>query len=245
MSARAGAWFDNRFRRPAASATLYCFPFAGGTATYYAPWAEVFAAGTELVPVQPPGRGPRMGEPGPASITEMADALAPLIAAAPTRPLLFGHSMGAITAFEVARRLAALGRPARALFVSGRPAPPITRPLTPVSDLPRAEFVRMLREYGSAPEAVLAHEELLDVLLPMMRADFALIERYAYVPGPPLDCPVRAWCGDGDPEVRAEDMAPWSEQTTGPFELTVLPGGHFFLSDHHELVAKSVLRAAG
>ncbi|GAB2331943.1 alpha/beta fold hydrolase [Streptomyces griseoincarnatus] len=244
-ASRSGSWFDNRFRRAAASATLYCFPFAGGTAAYYAPWAEEFTAGLEIVPVQPPGRGARMAEPGPTSIAEMADTLAPLIAAATTRPLLFGHSMGAITAFEVARRLRELGRPADMLFVSGRPAPPISRPLSPVSTLPRNAFVRMLREYGTAPEEVLAHEELLDVLLPMIRADFALIEQYSYVPGLQLDCPVRAWCGAGDPEVQPEDMARWAEQTTGPFELTVLPGGHFFLTDHHQQVVKTVLRTAG
>ncbi|MFF8725805.1 thioesterase II family protein [Streptomyces sp. NPDC015171] len=239
-----GSWFDNRFRRAGASATLYCFPFAGGTAAYYAPWAEEFTAAVEIVPVQPPGRGSRMAEPGPASIAEMADTLAPLIAAAPTRPLLLGHSMGAITAFEVARRLAVLGRPAGTLFVSGRPAPPIARPVAPVSGLPRNAFVRMLRAYGTAPEEVLGHAELLDVLLPMIRADFDLIERYAYAPGPPLDCPVLAWCGDADPEVRPADMARWGEQTTGPFELTVLPGGHFFLTDHHRQIVKSVLRTA-
>ncbi|MFJ5844180.1 thioesterase II family protein [Streptomyces sp. NPDC092903] len=237
---RAGSWFDDRFRLGGASASLYCFPFAGGTAGYYAPWAPRFHDTVELVPVQLPGRGPRMAEPGPTDMAELADEIAALIARAPTRPLLFGHSMGAIIAFEVARRLERLGGPADFLFVSGRPAPPIHRPRTRFSTLPRAEFVQVLRDYGAASEEILAHDELLDVLIPMMRADFALIEGYTYTPGPALSCPVLAWCGDADPEVEAEEMRRWGEMTSERFELFVRPGGHFFLTDHRAEVATTI-----
>lgn len=240
---RAASWFDDRFRIRGASASLYCFPFAGGTAGYYAPWAERFHDAVELVPVQLPGRGPRMAEPGPTDMAGLADEIAAVIARAPTRPLLFGHSMGAIIAFEVARRLDRLGSPAEFLFVSGRPAPPIGRPESLVSTLPRAEFVRVLRDYGAASEEILAHEELLDVLIPMMRADFALIERYGYTPGQALSCPVLAWCGDADPDVRAEEMRGWGEMTSERFELFVRPGGHFFLTDHRAEVAVTIQQA--
>lgn len=233
-------WFDHRFRSATASHSLYCFPFAGGSSTYYAGWVRDFAGPVELVPVQLPGRGVRMGEPPATDLHRLADEIAEVIAGEPTEVLLFGHSMGAILAFEVSRRLDALDRPGRHLFVTGRPAPTIVRPVTPVSDLPRAEFVRMLREYGAADEAIFAHEELLDVLLPMIRADFAMIERYRCRPGPLLSCPISAWCGDGDPEVPLAAMRPWAEQTSGGFRLVALPGGHFFLTGNQAEIVRAV-----
>jgi medium-chain acyl-[acyl-carrier-protein] hydrolase len=238
------SWFSQAFRSETAQYSLYCFPFAGGSAAYYAEWAKHFAGPIELVPVQLPGRGPRLMEPPASSIASVADVIAALIAEAPKRPLLFGHSMGAIIAFEVARHLQEFRRPAEHLFVSGRPAPPIARPLSTVSTLPRDELVEVLREYGSAEEEVLAHDELLDLLIPMIRADFAMIEQYAYQPAPRLRCPIQAWCGAHDPEVKPEAMHGWGDQTTGGFELFVRPGGHFFLTDHRAEIMRTIHTAA-
>ncbi|MFD7657542.1 thioesterase II family protein [Actinosynnema sp. NPDC059797] len=240
----AGAWFDDRFRLAGATASLYCFPFAGGTSSFYSSWSGSFTDEVELVPVQLPARGVRMSEPPATDIRAMAAEVAATIAASATRPLLFGHSMGAITAFEVARALRDLGRPAAHLFVSGRPAPPIPLPRSVVSDLPRDAFLRVLRDYGALSEEILGHDELLDVLLPMIRSDFALIERYEYVPGPPLDCPILGWCGDDDPDGSAEDMRGWGRLTTGAFTLVERPGGHFFITDHRDEVIDMVKRAA-
>ncbi|MFT7840495.1 alpha/beta fold hydrolase [Saccharothrix sp. BKS2] len=240
----AGPWFDDRFRLGDATASLYCFPFAGGTSAFYSSWAGAFTDGVELVPVQLPARGVRMAEPPATDLGSMAAEVAARIAASATRPLLFGHSMGAITAFEVARRLRELGRPAGHLFVSGRPAPPIPLPRTVVSDLPRAAFLRVLRDYGAISEEILGHAELLDVVLPMIRSDFSLIERYEYVPGPPLDCPILGWCGDDDPDGSAEDMRGWGEMTTGGFTLVERPGGHFFLTEHRDEIIRAIRWAA-
>lgn len=242
-SGAVGNWFNDRFRSGTAPYSLYCFPFAGGSAEYYADWAPHFRGPVDLVPIQLPGRGPRMAEPPAVAVEQIVEEVSTLIAARPTRPLLFGHSMGAILAFEVARRLRRLRRPADHLFVSGRPAPPIARPCTPVSPLPHKEFVEVLREYGAASEEVLAHQELLDVLTPMIRADFTLIEGYRYRPDAPLDCPVLAWCGEHDPEAGAEVMRGWGEQTSAGFTLLVRPGGHFFLTDYRADVARAIHHA--
>lgn len=232
------AWFDQRFRLRAPQYSLYCFPFAGGSATYYADWASRFDGPVELVPIQLPGRGPRMGEPPPTCIHGLADDIAVAIAAEDTVPLLFGHSMGAILAFEVARRLESLGRPAAHLFVSGRPAPLLSRPVAVVSDLPHEQMVQVLRDYGAADEEILQHEELLGLLMPVIRADFAMIESYQYRPGPPLPCPVTSWCGSHDPEIHPEEMQGWACETTAGWRLFVRPGGHFFLSDHVEEICQ-------
>jgi medium-chain acyl-[acyl-carrier-protein] hydrolase len=239
----AQAWFDRRFQSVTATHSLYCFPFAGGSATYYAAWEKYFTGRIELVPVQLPGRGARMTEEPATDLCGLADELAEVIAGEPTEVVLFGHSMGAILAFEVGRRLTAMGRPARHLFVTGRPAPPIVRPRTPVSDLPRTEFLQMLRDYGAADEAVFEHEDLLDLLMPMLRADFAMIESYRRRPGPRLSCPVTAWCGDSDPGVPPSAMVPWGDETSGPFTLSVLPGGHFFITEHHAQVVRGITTA--
>lgn len=236
-------WFDDRFRDPSARHSLYCLPFAGGSASYFSDWAEDLGKGIELVPVQLPGRGARLTEPPAERITAVADVLTKLIAGAPTRPLLFGHSMGAIIAFEIARRLQARGHATKLLFVSGRPAPTIVRPEHAVSTLPRPQLIGVLRDYGCAEEEILVNAELLDLLIPCIRADFAIIERYRYSSGTLLTCPIHAWCGDRDPEVPPEAMRGWSAETTGPFTLTTLSGAHFFVTDHRTEIVTAINRA--
>lgn len=245
MRCRSDKWFDQRFRLTAPRYSLYCLPFAGGSATYYADWADRFRDSVELVPVQLPGRGPRMAEPLPTRIEDLADEIAAAIAAEDTVPLLFGHSMGAIIAFELARRLPSLGRPPAHLFVSGRPAPLLHRPSDVVSQLPHAQMVQVLRDYGAADEEILQHEELLGVLMPIIRADFAMIESYYYQPGAPLRCPISSWCGNDDPEIDPEEMQGWAGETSAGWSLFVRPGGHFFLSDHVDEICRITHEAVG
>ncbi|WP_017603268.1 thioesterase II family protein [Nocardiopsis alkaliphila] len=231
-------WFERRFRSRTARQSLYCFPFAGGTANFYAGWHDDLDSTVEVVPIQLPARGPRMTEPPVDDLATAADRIAEAIGSESTSPLLFGHSMGAILAFEVARRLDDTDRPVGFLFVSARPSPRLVRPRNRVSHLPRAKFLRMLRDYGAAGEEILENDELVDLLLPMIRADFSLIERYRYSSGVPLSCPILAWCGDKDPEVTPEEMTGWGQETIAGFEQFVLPGDHFFPRDNlDEIIA--------
>lgn len=235
----ATGWLEHRYRMPNAERRMFCFPFAGGSAAFYYEWGPTFGPSTEVVPVQLPGRGRLAGLPHARDIRSLAFALADAISTTDLPVVLFGHSMGAIIAFEVARLLPDV----RHVIVTGRPAPHIPRPVTPVSSLSRAELVAVLRDYGATPEEVLADDELLDLVLPTIRADFAMIERYHYVPSPPLTCPMTAVGGLSDPGVSPGDIRAWSQYTTGPFAADFLPGSHFFPVSHGPEL-RALVRAA-
>lgn len=212
---------------------LFCFPYAGGGASFYYPWvAELRPLGVELCALQLPGRETRLSE---APINRMEPLVAALTAA--MEPLLkgtygfFGHSMGALVAFEVARlvRRRGLRMPAY-FFASGARAPWPRRPQEPLRDLPDAEFIRAVgRRYGGIPPALLEHQELVDVVMPALRSDLALFETYVYHEEPPLDCPVAAWAGRDDHNLDEASLEQWRVHTTGSFTSALFPGDHFYL----------------
>jgi medium-chain acyl-[acyl-carrier-protein] hydrolase len=221
----------HRKAAPSASLRLFCFPHSGAEASVFVPWADALPAGVELCPVQLPGHGSRLAEPLHARmeplVREAATGLAPLM----DRPFaLFGHSLGGLIAFELARRLREIGahQPA-ALFISGTGAPQLRPDWERIHDLPEPEFVVKLRALKGTPEGVLANPELRELVLPILRADFSVYETYAYRPGEPLECPLTAFGGLEDPHVTRESLAAWKEQTTGPFAVRMVPGDHFFL----------------
>lgn len=208
---------------------MYCFPFAGGSAAFYYEWGPALAPWIEVVPVQLPGRGRLANLPHARDIREISFAIADAVAFDADRPIvLFGHSMGAILAFEVACRLQESRVAVRHLVVTGRPAPHIRSPEVPVSDLGREGLVQVLRDYGATPEEVLADDELLDLALPTVRADFRMIERHSSLAATPLNCPLTAVGGTADPGVPADAIQAWGRYTAGPFDAYFLPGGHFF-----------------
>ncbi|MFJ3088808.1 thioesterase II family protein [Streptomyces sp. NPDC086838] len=227
-----------RYHATTAHAELVCFPHAGGAAGFWRPLADAVGDALDVRAVQYPGRLDRFREAPLDDLHRLADLVAEALAAgpAPAGPrVLLGHSMGASLAREVALRLSDVpGHGAAALIASGRRAP--SRPGSGWPETDEALLARV-RELGGTDPAVLADPELLDVILPALRADYAAVARY--VPGGGLlSCPVVALTGDADPEVTAEDVAPWRETTTGPFAMRVLPGGHFFLNDHLPTVAE-------
>jgi medium-chain acyl-[acyl-carrier-protein] hydrolase len=163
---------------------------------------------------------------------------------------LYGHSMGAAMAFEVARALRRRNhRAPDALFVSGRRAPqvPNDEPLTYA--LPEPEFIEELRRLNGTPKEVLEHQELMRLMIPILRADFELIETYVYASEPPLDFPVYAFGGLQDPKVTRESVEAWREQTTSTFSARMLPGDHFFIQSNQalflRLISRDLLSLAG
>ena len=234
--------------RPQAAAALrvFCFHHAGGGASSYRPWAGELPAWLELCAIQLPGREGRLREKPYRHLEDLVAVLAEVIEPLLDRPFaFFGHSLGAILAFEVARALQRKGsRSPVHLFVSGRRAPSRPDPDPAMSHLPEKAFVsEMRRRWDGIPAAVLSEPELLQLLLPTLRADIALVENYVYVPGSPLECPISCFGGTEDPSLRETDLGPWRLQTRGAFSQHMFPGGHFFIQTSREQVLAAVKHA--
>ncbi|MEV0599023.1 alpha/beta fold hydrolase [Streptomyces sp. NPDC050315] len=237
------AWI-RRFPPAAGNGTrLLCFPHAGGAAGTYFPFAKLLAPRIQVLGVQYPGRQDRRSEPPLADIAELADRVVDSLGPTPDdRPLaLLGHSMGALVAFEVARRLEASGpvRPVR-LFVSGRRAPsvPGTRPT--LHDKDDAALLAELRRLSGTEDELLADEELVRLILPALRSDYRAVETYRPAPDARVACPVTVFTGDEDTHVTRDGALRWAGHTTGPCEVQTFQGGHFFINSQRRAVAEAV-----
>ncbi|GHG93813.1 thioesterase II family protein [Streptomyces lanatus] len=228
---RAGGWIVAPARRTPPALRLFCLPYAAGAASVYTGWSGALGEHIEVCPVEYPGRQTRWRESPHARLAPLVDELASALEGELDVPYaLFGHSMGSLVAFELARELRrrGAGEP-HALFVSGGRAPRLRHEQPRTHDQPDAFVVDRLRRLGGLPGEVCDEPELLELLMPAIRADFAVCETYEYRAEPLLTCPVVAFAGTEDPEVPAARMAPWAEETTGPFVRYELPGDHFFL----------------
>ncbi|MFD3701222.1 thioesterase II family protein [Streptomyces sp. NPDC058646] len=218
---------------------LVCFPHAGGAASAYLPLSRTLSPAFEVLAVQYPGRQERRRETPAETLTALADAVARELAAeGGGRPYaFFGHSMGAVIAYETARRLDRLGAPAPVhLFLSGRGAPgPVPRRSDQLHG--DAALIAEIRRLGGTGGRVLDEPELLEMVLPALRADYRALASYSWVPGLPLDVPVTVLVGDEDPVVPAADAADWLGHTTAPGEFHTFRGGHFYLDAHTQEVA--------
>lgn len=244
MNAEDESWFVVRMPRPAAPVRLLCVPYAGGGPGVFNGWSAALGADIEVGAVALPGRERRVTEEPSCDPAEIARA----VAASADRPFaLFGHSMGALVAFEVVRHLRRLGGPLPVhLFVSGCVAPgtPLRGHLYEgLSWVPDAELLDRLVRGGGLPPEVVTHKELLELLLPVFRADFGWLDAYKPDDEPPLPVPVTAFAGTGDTSAPPEDVELWRTQTTAAFGLHVLPGGHFFPDEDLAAVAGPI-RAA-
>jgi medium-chain acyl-[acyl-carrier-protein] hydrolase len=225
-------WLPYWQPRPQARLRLFCFPYAGGGASIFRTWSELLPSEIELCAVQLPGREKRLQERPYAQMSDLIPSLAVALQPYLVMPYaLFGHSMGAFISFELARYLRHTAHhlePAY-LFVSGCRAPQLPDPDPPSYHLPQAEFIDELRRLEGTPETVLQNEELLHLLLPLLRADFSLCETYCYTDDEPLSCPISAFGGLQDHEAPRHMLAAWAKQTTDAFKLRFFAGNHFFL----------------
>ena len=248
MSAPA-SWFspDPRTGRRDPKARLFLLPYAGGGAGIYRAWPALLPAALEVRAVQLPGRERRFAEPPVAGMEALLDALVPAIEPLLDRPYaLFGHSMGAAIAHALTLRLTAAGHPPPAFLApSGRDAPHAARPDRPsLHTLPEEAFLAALRRLGGTPPEVLADRELLALVLPVLRADFALVAGYRPGPRPMvLPCPIVAYGGAEDAETTPTGLAAWADcAPAGLSRLTIFPGGHFFMSERRDALIADLTR---
>lgn len=222
---------------------LICFPSVGAGPSAFRGWDAFLPMSIDVVPAQLAGRGRRASEP---ALRDMASVVADLfssleLADAPDPFALFGHSMGALIAFEVARHLRHAGGPAPVgLVVSGHRAPHPAADDVPLSSLDDEAFVAVVKDLGGTPEEVLADPDLLRYLLPTMRADCEVVDTYELAAEAPLDVPLLALGGTADPTVSEEQLRAWSEHTTSDFACELHPGEHFFLNDHLPEVLRTI-----
>ena len=239
-------WITCPAPNPAARLRLFCLPFAGGGASIFRSWGKALAPAIEVCPIQLPGRENRSLEPAYTDALPLAEALASQIQLYADKPYaLFGHSMGALLAFELTKILQQQNAPLPlTLFLSAHRAAHLPSRRTPMHGLPDKEFIEKLRRFGGFPDEILNHQELLDFLLPTLRADLTLCDLYRYLPATPLNCPLELYAGSQDTEVSPAEIEAWGEHTTQSANLHIFPGGHFFLRSDADALMQAITRAS-
>ena len=225
------------------SCRLFCFPYAGGGASAFRHWRHELPATVELACIQLPGRESRLKESPISDLSTLVKQLKPAILPHLTVPFVFfGHSMGALIAFELTRSLRHTQHPLpQHLFVSACSAPQHPRHAPPRHTLPEVEFIAELRRLKGTPPAILDHSELMALLLPTLKADFSVVDTYTYQHQSPLALPITALGGQDDPEVSSKQLAAWQTQTKSAFFQQMFQGDHFFIQQEQMSVLKAIL----
>lgn len=220
---------------------LVCFPFAGGAASYFFALSQSLGPSVEVFAVQYPGRQDRIGEACLESVPALAAGVAQALSGvADERPLaLFGHSMGALVAFETAITLSARGRAPSALLASASRGPSLPARRDPGSSTDE-ELIADLRALNGTDERILANAALMQLVLPMVRSDYRAVAAYRSAPDARVPCPITVLAGDADPVVDESEALAWGRHTTGDFRLRTFPGGHFFLDDHRDELQEEI-----
>lgn len=231
-------WISRRLPQTQSRLRLFCFPYAGGGAPVFRSWPDKLPEGVELCAIQLPGRGPRLMETPFSNMAALVSALTDEILPFFDKPFaLFGHSMGAWIGFELARSLQSThGIEPLHLFVSGARAPQVPSRAVPLHNLSEAEFIEALGTLKGTPKEVLEHPELMQLMIPILRADFEVCETYAFREGAVLNCPITAFGGLQDRRLLRSDLKAWGEQTAAHFSMQMFPGDHFFLHTSQALL---------
>jgi len=238
ISSHSDCWIPVRSKPIDARVRLFCFPYAGGGASIFRSWSM---PGIEICGIQLPGRESRIREIPLRSMDRLADQAAEAVSKYGDLPRAFyGHSMGALVAYELMARLGGTH-----LFVGGCASPRRVPAQQQLHRLPDAELMAAIASWNGTPEAVLREPELMALMLPALRADLEIFEQYSTGPETRLHCPVTAFAGDSDDRAPAASMEMWRSVTRGAFQLQVLEGGHFFLRDSRQALLGFIQRELG
>jgi medium-chain acyl-[acyl-carrier-protein] hydrolase len=228
--------------QPDAKVRLFCFPYAGGGASLFSRWSEHLPNGIELHAVQLPGHETRIAEPAHRDLNPLLVQLKEVLTPYLDRPFaLLGHSMGALVCYELARKMRKESEIQPAiLFLSGVRALHIPNPDPHLYALDKSDFLKQLQFRYGMPARLLQDSDLMELFIPLLRANFQMCESYVYQPDLPLSCPISIFGGLDDPRISPEDLAVWKQHTTGQFRLRMLEGGHYFFEDAWTEVAAYV-----
>ncbi len=239
-----GPWIQRYRPNDQARLRLFCFPYAGGRASIFRPWTDGLPAEIEVCSIQLPGREERLRELpykrlGPL-VEDLVVALVPYL----DRPFAFyGHSMGALVSFEVARLLhKEYDRHPVALYLAAFRAPQLPNPNIKIHHLPTEVFKVVLRADG-IPETILQNDELMQLMLPTLRADYEVCDTYEYHEETALPCPFFLYCGQEDVRIRESDMLPWPVHTSGESRLTLVPGSHLFIHSSQDMLLTEITQS--
>lgn len=237
-------WITCPLPNPAATRRLFCLPFAGGGASVFRGWGQSLPQ-VELCPIQLPGRENRLSEPSFTAMGDLVERLADEILPFTDKPFaLFGHSMGALVSFELTRALRRRGAPMPStLFLSAVRAAHLPLRREPLHGLDDAAFLAAVQRFGGTPGDVFQHQELVELILPTLRADLTVCDGYRFEPDAPLDCPFVLYAGRQDREATPTDIEPWGEHTTRGARLRIFPGDHFFLRSDRDLLMRAMASA--
>jgi len=232
----------NSAKNSHATFRIFCLPYAGGAGDIFRSWMKFLPASLQVCPIELPGRGRRSEDAPYTNLMRLVQVLGRDLQPYLDMPFaFFGHSMGAVIAFELARFLRQEQLPeVTCLFVSGSRAPQVTHHEKPSYDLPQPDFIEKLRSLGGTTDELLQDRKFRQLVLPLLRADFELIQTYVYTRQLPLACPITAFGGVSDHIATVEDLSRWQEQTTRRFALRMLPGGHFFLNADPRLLVETL-----
>lgn len=223
-------WFQDLQSGTSPKIRLFCFPFAGGNAYTYRSWNELLPDSICVCPVQYPGRANRIKESRYTDLLALTDALHAEIESFLDLPIaVFGHSMGAIVGFELICLLQKRGVSIKHLFVSGARAPGTSSDRQLLHNLSPDNFRTEILRLNGTPKEILDHPELFEILLPILRDDFQMIETYSFSGNGVINCPITVFGGDSDPEVNLQELNAWSNFTSSSFKSKVFNGDHFFL----------------
>lgn len=231
--------------REASGLTLFCLPYSGASAMCYSPWRQKLPTWLKLRPLELPGRGMRMDEPLHTDIVRLANALADEISVELDHPYaLFGHSLGGLLAFELAHVLRDRGLPAPLALFTSATAGPARRDVSEYAiEKSDEQLIARLRELGGTSESVIANQELLELVLPILRADFLLCGSFSYGQRQPLAVPIHVFGGKRD-TVKVEELLDWQDETSTGFSLDMFEGHHFYLIDEQTQLLRQLRRYA-
>jgi medium-chain acyl-[acyl-carrier-protein] hydrolase len=238
----AKSWTSYPRPNPGARLRLFCLPYAGGGASIFRTWPAGLPAHVEVIAIQLPGRESRIKEQPYTRLDQLIQTFAHVLLPLLDTPfMVFGHSMGALIGFELARYLRdEYGYVPACLFVSGQAAPQLPPSASPTHALQEPAFLERIRRLNGTPDEVFQQAELLQLVLPVLRADLTVCETYIYRPAAPLNCPISAFGGLEDATVSHGALSAWCEQTSRSFTLRMLPGNHFFLRGASNLLLQAI-----